>query len=256
MPNAQSMNEARVPTTLRLLADETRWRLIAELRWSDWQVRELCARLGLPQNLVSYHLGLMREAGLVQSHRSDADGRALYYGLDISGLHAGLSGIHAALRLDTGAPASSHDAGPVLFVCTGNSARSQMAEGWLRHLSAGRIVARSAGTSPAALHLLAAQAMAEVGVDIGHQRSKALDAVADLAPTTVITVCDLAREECGTSPQAPLQLHWSIPDPAKASGTAAEQLDTFRAARDQLRARVQGLLALLPHATDRAATGA
>jgi ArsR family transcriptional regulator, arsenate/arsenite/antimonite-responsive transcriptional repressor / arsenate reductase (thioredoxin) len=255
MPNAQPMSEVHVPAALRMLADETRWRLVTELRWSDRQVSELCTRLGLPQNLVSYHLGLMREAGLVQSHRSDADGRALYYGLDISGLHASLSGIHAALRLEAGTAGGSPVAGPVLFVCTRNSARSQMAEGWLRHLSGGRTVARSAGTSPATLHPLAVQVMAEVGVDIGHQRSKALDTVADLAPTTVVTVCDLAREECGASPAAPLQLHWSIPDPAKAAGTETEQLDTFRSARDHLRARVQGLLALLPHTTERAATG-
>lgn len=248
MGAAQPPSQPPLPTALRLLADETRWRLINELRWSDRQVSELCARLGLSQNLVSYHLGLMREAGLVQRHRSDADGRVLYYGLDIGGLHMGLAGIHAALRLDTAAASATHGTGPVLFVCTRNSARSQMAEGWLRHLSYGRVAVRSAGTMPAALHPLAVQVMAEAGIDIGHQRAKPFEAVTGLAPTAVVTVCDLAREECGASLAAPLQLHWSIPDPARVAGTPAEQLSAFRAVRDQLRARVQGLLTLLPAA--------
>ena len=91
MQDVAPTHAVSVPTTLRLLADETRWRLVSELRWSDWQVGEICARLGLPQNLVSYHLGLMRAAGLVQSHRSDADGRALYYGLNLVGLRDGLA---------------------------------------------------------------------------------------------------------------------------------------------------------------------
>jgi ArsR family transcriptional regulator len=236
---------SQASAVLWLLADETRWRLISELRWSDRLVGELCARLGLPQNLVSYHLGLMREVGLVRSHRSDADGRALYYGLDITGLQEWLAEIHTALRLDAGISDIPRVAGPVLFVCTHNSARSQLAEGWLRQLSGGRVVARSAGTTPAGMHPLAVQVMAEAGIDIGHQRSKSLDALADLTPTAVVTVCDLVREECGPSLEAPLQIHWSIPNPAKVVGTATERLAAFRDARDQLRARVQSLLTLL-----------
>jgi ArsR family transcriptional regulator len=237
-----------MPEILRLIADETRWRLVSDLRWSDRQVGEISARLNLPQNLVSYHLGALRQAGLVQIHRSDADGRALYYGLNLDTLHQGLRAIDRELHLASSPQTPVMSTGPVLFVCTHNSARSQMAEGWLRHLSFGRVAARSAGTTPAALHPLAVQVMADSGIDIGHQHSKALDAVADLTPVAVVTVCDLAREECGTAQAALLQLHWSIPDPAKAVGTPAEQLATFRSARDQLRMRVQGLLTLLPAA--------
>jgi ArsR family transcriptional regulator, arsenate/arsenite/antimonite-responsive transcriptional repressor / arsenate reductase (thioredoxin) len=235
-----------IPVVLRVLCDETRWRLAGELRWSDRQVGELCARLGLPQNLVAYHLGLMREAGLVHSHRSDADGRALYYGLDLAGLRAGLAAASGALQLDSKTVDAPQHVGPVLFVCTHNSARSQIAEGWLRQLSGGRIAARSAGTEPGAIHPLAVRVMAEAGIDIGHQRSKALDAVADLRPAAVVTVCDLAREQCAPSLAAPLQIHWSTPDPARGAGDEDERLAAFRAARDQLRVRVEGLLALLP----------
>ncbi len=248
MPDAKPTSREVLPTALRLLADETRWRLVNELRWSDWQVGELCTRLDLPQNLVSYHLGLMREAGLVQSHRSDADGRALYYGLNLTGLNNGLREIAATLHLVGSEPVTTTAIGPVLFVCTRNSARSQMAEGWLRHLGESRIIARSAGTAPAIIHPLAVQAMAEVGIDIGHQHAKSLDAVTGLEPQAVVTVCDLAREQCTDQPPAPIRLHWSIPDPVVIRGEIADQAAAFRAARDELRQRVTGLLALLRNA--------
>ncbi len=236
---------AAVPEALRLLADETRWRLVNELRWSDRQVSDLCGRIGLPQNLISYHLGLLRQSGLIQSHRSDADGRALYYGLNLTGLHAGLDGINRALYLDDHPATRLAAIGPILFVCTRNSARSQMAEGWLRHLSESRVIARSAGTTPASVHPLAVQAMSEVGIDIGHQYAKSLDTIVDLAPQTVVTVCDLAREQCEFQPPAPLQLHWSIPDPVSAHYEKGDPITAFRAARDELGHRVAGLLSLL-----------
>lgn len=234
-----------MPEALRLLGDETRWRLIGELRWSDRQVGELCERLGLSQNLVSYHLGMLRQAALVRMHRSDADGRVFYYGLDLVALRQALQQIGAALAL--GAPVAPErlTSGPVLFVCTRNSARSQMAEAWLRHLSAGRVVARSAGTMPADVQPLAIQAMAEAGIDIGYQRSKTIESALSPAPAVVVTVCDLAREECAPVGAAPLQLHWSIADPVAVAGDAETRSAAFRAARDELRARVEGLLGLI-----------
>ena len=89
-----------MPEALRLLSDETRWRLIGELRWSDRQVGELCERLDLPQNLVSYHLGILRQARLVSTHRSDADGRVLYYALDLAALQQQWQSVGSALALD------------------------------------------------------------------------------------------------------------------------------------------------------------
>lgn len=223
--------------TLRLLADETRWRLLRALRSSDYQVGELVDLLGLPQNLVSYHLGLLRQAGIARTHRSEADARALYYGIDLIALEVAYASIGAALQV---APAlGALPAGPVLFLCTGNSARSQIAEGWLRSLGGGRIPVRSAGTHPRSLHPLAVEVMHEIGVDIGYQQSKDLSAVSDIAPEVVVTVCDRAREECAPQIAAPVQLHWSIADPATADIAA------FRAVRDDLRTRVRGLLATL-----------
>lgn len=235
-----------MPEALRLLSDETRWRLIGELRWSDRQVGELCEHLNLPQNLVSYHLGVLRQAGLVRTHRSDADGRVLYYALDLAALQRHLRSIGGALALPMQAAAPASVAGPVLFICTRNSARSQIAEAWLRHLSGGRVITRSAGTAPASVQPLAVQVMAEAGIDIGYQRAKRIDDAVETPPAVVVTVCDLAREECIATLDAPLCLHWSIPDPVAVSGSESERLAAFRAARDELRLRVEGLLGLLP----------
>jgi thioredoxin type arsenate reductase len=132
----------------------------------------------------------------------------------------------------------------VLFVCTGNSARSQMAEGWLRHLSAGRVEAASAGTEPRGLHPLAARVMAERGVDISRQRSKHLSEVQGSRFDWVVTVCDRARQSCPVFPGA-RTVHWDLPDPAEARGSEEEVAEAFRRVRDELARRVEELLALL-----------
>jgi len=209
-------------------------------------VGELCERLDLPQNLVSYHLGILRQARLVRTHRSDADGRVLYYALDLTVLQQHVQSIGDALALTPRTAPPTPVAEPVLFICTRNSARSQIAEAWLRHLSGGRIVTRSGGTAPASVQPLAVQVMAEAGIDIGYQRAKGIAEVIEPPPAVVVTVCDLAREECVATLDAPLCLHWSIPDPVAISGDESERLAAFRAARDELRLRVEGLLGLLP----------
>jgi ArsR family transcriptional regulator, arsenate/arsenite/antimonite-responsive transcriptional repressor / arsenate reductase (thioredoxin) len=242
-------NQSSASSMLKLLADDTRWQLIAELRRSDLQAGELGTLLKLPQNLVSYHLGMLRQAGLVQAHRSDADARAVYYSLDLAALGAGYAHIGAAMQLPYSRNPATQTAATVFFLCTQNSARSQMAEGWLRHLSSGRIPVRSAGIAPQALHPLALQVMAEAGVDIGYQQAKGLDALADVIPNVVVTVCDLAREQCPEWSDSVNQLHWSIPDPVRIQGDPETQAQTFRAVRDDLRQRVEGLLALLPDLT-------
>jgi len=132
----------------------------------------------------------------------------------------------------------------VLFVCTGNSARSQMAEGWLRHLSAGRVEAASAGTEPRGLHPLAVRVMAERGVDISRQRSKHLSEVQGSRFDWVVTVCDRARQSCPVFPGA-RTVHWDLPDPAEARGSEDEVAEAFRRVRDELARRVAELLALL-----------
>lgn len=135
-------------------------------------------------------------------------------------------------------------AGPrrVLFLCTHNSARSQMAEGLLRHLGGERFDAYSAGTEATHVRPLAIAAMAELGVDISAQESKTLDRYLNEPFDLVITVCDDANESCPVFLGARERRHWSFPDPSKAAGTPAQQLATYRSVRDAIRARIESEL--------------
>jgi len=114
-----------------------------------------------------------------------------------------------------------------------------MAEGLLRHLGGGRFAAFSAGTEATRVRPLAIRAMAELGIDIAGQESKTLDRYLGEPFDRVITVCDDAAEACPVFPGARLRIHWSFPDPSKATGTEAEQLATYRAVRDAIRARIE-----------------
>lgn len=127
----------------------------------------------------------------------------------------------------------------VLFLCTHNSARSQMAEGLLRHLGGLRFEAHSAGTEATEVRPLAIRVMAEIGIDISAQRSKTLDHYRGEFFDLVITVCDDTREECPVFSRLTPQWHWSFPDPSKASGTEEHQIDVYRQVRDNLRARIE-----------------
>lgn len=127
----------------------------------------------------------------------------------------------------------------VLFLCTHNSARSQMAEGLLRHLSGGRVEAHSAGTEATRLRPLAVRAMAELGIDISGQESKTLQRYLGQPFDAVITVCDDANEACPVFLGARERLHWSLPDPSQATGSEDEQLAVYRRVRDAVRARIE-----------------
>jgi arsenate reductase len=127
----------------------------------------------------------------------------------------------------------------VLILCTGNSCRSQMAEGWVNSLLAARWEARSAGTRPAAaVHPLAVRAMAEAGIDASAAVPKTLDRYLDEPWDLVVTVCDAAREECPYFPGGREQIHVGFPDPATAEGSEEERLAIFRAVRDDIRVRL------------------
>ncbi len=134
----------------------------------------------------------------------------------------------------------------VLFLCTHNSARSQMAEGLLRHLSGDRFAAFSAGTEATRVRPLAIRAMAELGIDISGQQSKTLERYLPEAFDAVITVCDAANEACPVFPGAGRRLHWSFDDPSRAAGTEEEQLATYRRVRDEIRARIERQLLAAP----------
>jgi arsenate reductase (thioredoxin) len=127
----------------------------------------------------------------------------------------------------------------VLFLCTHNSARSQMAEGLLRALAGDRFEAMSAGTEATHIRPLAVRAMEEVGVDISGQESKTFERYLKEPFDYVITVCDEANEACPFFPGAQSRLHWSFEDPSKAAGTEEERLAVFRSVRDRIRERIE-----------------
>ena len=127
----------------------------------------------------------------------------------------------------------------VLFLCTHNSARSQMAEGFLRALGSGRFDAVSAGTEARGLHPLAVQAMAEEGIDISLQESKTLDQFVSEPFDLVITVCDEANESCPYFANAKERRHWSFPDPSAARGDDETRFAVFRDVRDGIRERIE-----------------
>jgi protein-tyrosine-phosphatase/DNA-binding transcriptional ArsR family regulator len=251
------MAMASSPEVLGVLAHDLRWTIVRLLVPGDLRTSELVSSTGQAPSLVSYHLARLRDAGLVSARRSTADGRDSYHALDLDVLGQAVAGlatrIHPALIGPGPAPdAARRGADPprpgsrspaqVLFICSGNSARSPMAAGWLNHLGAGRATARSAGVTPRPLHPLAVAAMAEHGVDIsGHQATR-LDALTGDRFTRVITLCDRARENCGELPAAPAAVHWSIPDPARAH---PPDLDAFRATARELRTRIRYLLPVL-----------
>lgn len=130
----------------------------------------------------------------------------------------------------------------VLFLCTGNSARSQMAEGILRHWAGDRFEVFSAGTRPAGLNPNAVTAMAEMGIDIAGRRSKSVEEFADQQFDYVITVCDSAKESCPIFPGAAQRIHYSFQDPAAAQGSVEEQMAVFRRVRDQIDERLREFL--------------
>ena len=243
---------AQAPSFLKLLAHELRWRLLEALARSDRRVQELVELVGEPHNLVSYHLRQLRSQALVSERRSAADGRDIYYSLDLDrlkglylaageSLHPGVTGRPAAAAHDAVEPIPRVR---VLFLCTHNSARSQMAEGILRELGGDRVEVASAGTEVTRVHPLAVREMAERGIDISGQHSKHMDEFLGERFDYVVTVCDNAGESCPIFPGDPERIHWSIPDPSAVEGEKKTRQAAFKRAADELTTRIRYLLAL------------
>ena len=135
----------------------------------------------------------------------------------------------------------------VLILCTHNSSRSQMAEGFLRALGGDRVEVASAGTEATRVHPLAVRAMDEVAIDIRGHTSKTLDLFLDETWDFVITVCDSANERCPVFPGRVTRLHWGFDDPSAATGTEHERLEVFRRVRDEIEARLRRWLDETPH---------
>ncbi len=248
---------ATPPAFVRLAAHPLRWRLLTELAASDYRVRELVKRIGHPQNLVSYHLRLLRSGGLVSANRSSADGRDSYYHLDPDRCAQALAGagvaLHPALRLDATPPAAMAAEGShppsVLFTCTGTSARSPIAEALLRHRTGGRVEVTSAGSHPKLrIHPNTVRVLRdEYGIGLAGQRPRHLDALAGGRFDYVISLCDRVREACPEFGQQARRLHWSIPDPATTGGSDQASYPLFRRTAAEIDARIRHLLPVLAH---------
>lgn len=239
------------PDFLRLAGHPVRWRLLSELARSDRRVGELTDLVGRPQSLVSYHLGRLRAERVVSMRRSSADGRDTYYRLDLGRCRELLATTGAALHPGLGLPAQPPVAAQrprrrptrILFLCTGNSARSQMAEALAEHLAPGRVEAFSAGSHPKRLHPNAVRAMRARGIDIAGRRAKHLSAFAERRFDAVITLCDRVREICPEFPGQPTVAHWSMADPARAAEDDEASYPAFERTAAEVAERVSLLLA-------------
>jgi ArsR family transcriptional regulator, arsenate/arsenite/antimonite-responsive transcriptional repressor / arsenate reductase (thioredoxin) len=236
---------------LQLVADPQRWRLLCELARGDRRVGELTQLVGEPQNLVSYHLRGLRQAGLVSSRRSSFDGRDAYYRVDLTRcgelLCSAGPALHPGLQLTVAPPLPGRRQRPprVLFLCTGNSARSQMAEALLEHVSDHTIEARSAGSHPKPLHPNAVRVMRERGIDISRHSTKPLERFLRTRFDQVITLCDKVREVCPEFPGEPATAHWSIADPAAEGDADGDTYPAFERTASELEIRIPYLIARL-----------
>jgi protein-tyrosine-phosphatase/DNA-binding transcriptional ArsR family regulator len=258
---AKVQASSTMPVFMELAGHPLRWRILAELALSDRRVRELTAVMGEPQSLVSYHLGRLRTGGLVDVRRSSADGRDCYYSVDLdrcADLIAAAGGaLHPGLRLGRVEGGSGESSGPsrrgsrVLFLCTGNSARSQMAEAFMSDGGGLPIQAFSAGSRPKPLHPNAVRVMHTRGIDISACRSKSVDGFVRRRFDHVVTLCDRVREVCPEFPGAPRLIHWSMPDPSAMGATDAQTYPAFEAAAEQIQRRVHSLRELISEARTR-----
>jgi len=245
---------------LQLAGHPLRWQLLDELAKSDRAVHELTGLVGEAQNLVSYHLGKLRDAGLVTTRRSSADGRDAYYTADLArisaSLHATADSLHPGL-VRTRPPTHAHtredrpNAARILFLCTGNSARSQMAEALAIERSGGAVHACSAGSHPKPLHPNAVRVMREEhGIDLTDRVSKHMSVFADQRFDHVVTLCDKVREVCPEFPGEPAAIHWSMADPAAGQSDDTATYPAFQQTAAELETRVEFLLAVVADGAD------
>jgi len=236
----------------KALADETRMAIVRLLTISDLRAGEIVERVQLPQNAVSYHLRQLREAGLLRDRRSSSDARDVYYSVDLDRLQAlyQRSGDELRARLPEHDPlhaALQERVRPlrILYLCTHNSARSQMAEALTRHIGGAQVEVHSAGSFPTRVHPLTLELLGECGVDTSGLASKSLEQFVGQHFDYVITVCDRARDACPTFPNDPVKIHWSFADPTL-ERDPDEQRKAFLRLRRELQTRIRYLLSL-PH---------
>jgi protein-tyrosine-phosphatase/DNA-binding transcriptional ArsR family regulator len=241
----ESMLEQHTPAIIKLLSNDLRWNILKTLAQGDMRVQELSELLRQPQNLVSYHLQKLRDHSLVLEHHSIADGREVYYGINLNQIRNLLRAAEESLHPGIAKEEDRQLQFPplrVLFVCTHNSARSQIAEALLRTKSRNQIQVFSGGTDPLSVNPMAVKVMAEYNIDIHDQHSKGLEKFLDQQFDYIITVCDRARETCPTFPGSPIKIHWSIADPTALTGSVEVRYQAFRATAIELIERIDYFL--------------
>jgi protein-tyrosine-phosphatase len=250
MTSMRSQPETSSLAFLQLAGHPIRWRILEELSRSDRMVQELVTAIGEQQNLVSYHLAKLRDASLVSVHRSAADRRDAYYTINLDKIGDGLSSaggdLHPALRLDKPPRPRKVASHPrLLFLCTGNSARSPMAAALVNQALGNDMQADSAGSAPKSVHPNAVRAMKEMyGIDLSTHAPKHLDDFARQPFDCVITLCDRVREVCPEFPGHGDAIHWSIVNPVTA-GPDSKTYPQFRQTAAELDKRIGYLLTAL-----------
>jgi ArsR family transcriptional regulator len=227
-------------TIANCLADAKRTKLLSALSEGHLTANQIAAVMQLQPSAVSYQLRVLTEAGMVLRRRGESDTREIYYRLNHRAIERFTAGIAAHILC----PTSESLPDAVLFVCRGNSARSQMAEAWTRHLSDNIIFVMSAGIEPSDVHPLTQAVMAEVNVDITKHKAKRVTEIPEI-PDLVISVCDVTRDEVSRHFGGIQHRHWSIPDPVP-NGDIAD----FRMARDVINAYVQRMITRWNSAND------
>jgi protein-tyrosine-phosphatase/DNA-binding transcriptional ArsR family regulator len=248
---------------LRLIADETRWLIVRMLALSDLRAGEIGSALQLPANALSYHLKRLRTAGVVRDRHSSGDARDIYYHLEVDRLRAlyvaAGDGLYPGLYALSGDAPGDMPAEPspartsktlsrtmrVLFLCTHNSARSQIAEALLRQMGGDQVEVWSAGSAPTEVHPQAIATLQAIGIDTSGLYAKALDQFIGQPFDYIITVCDRVRDICPAFPGDPAQAHWSIADPVVVEDPE-ERAKAFQQVAVELQTRIRYLL-LLPH---------
>jgi protein-tyrosine-phosphatase/DNA-binding transcriptional ArsR family regulator len=249
-----------VVSIAKALGDDSRLRILMCLDGSTLCQSQITEILGLSASTVSQHVGILCAAGLLVEHR---EGRWHYYRWPRDGVSTCLGGALAWVRAhaaddplivadaakravvmrNSAIPCPGDAKARVLFLCTGNSCRSQMAEAMLRAYSGGRFEVHSAGLTPKPIHDMTYTVMDEIGIDIRQQH--ATDVMQYLGKVHfgyLITVCAHAEAQCPIFPGISQRLYWPVPDPAEVSGTRAQRLDAFRRARDTLRGKIRDWL--------------
>ena len=240
---------------LKLLAHDIRWQILLALAKSDYRVNELVHLIKQPPNLLSYHLKRLRLKQLVTERRSSADSRDIYYSLKLDQFREMYFETGQVLHPALGSPNTKPDVETktrvdtppirVLFLCTHNSARSQMAEGLLRELGHNKVEVFSAGSEPTSIHPLAIKVMSGRGIDLSQHRAKHLEEFLGQKFDYVITVCDKVREVCPIFPGDPEKTHWSFPDPAAIEGNLQTREKGFEDTARELTIRIQYLLLMI-----------